>query len=339
MSAPRRWARAIAGLIVAALFLGLLARATNWAEVRRVLAGAGWFPLMLGLLTLAADMTVRITRWWWMLRASQPDLPFRSCVRPFLGSLALNNTVPLRAGDVLRVFGFRHTLRAPTAFVLGTLVLERVLDLIVLLLVLFASLLGAPSAFPRSFIMAAGGLGGVALLGLATVTLLPGPIARLSEGLLRTLFPGRRWTSRAQAAIVEVTTSLSQLRSPEHATRLFGASILAWLLEGSVFACVTWSLHLPVAWPAPWLALAAATLATLLPSSPGYVGTFDYFATLGLTVFGATHSAATAFALLCHLLLWLPVTSAGLFALVAVRSAATRPGRASSMLQADGLTK
>jgi uncharacterized membrane protein YbhN (UPF0104 family) len=76
-----------------------------------------------------------------------------------------------------------------------------------------------------------------------------------------------------------------------------------------------------VPWAAPWLSLGAATLATLLPSSPGYVGTFDYFATLGFTAYGASAALATAVALLTHVLLWLPVTVAGFIALIVGRSA------------------
>jgi hypothetical protein len=57
----------------------------------------------------------------------------------------------------------------------------------------------------------------------------------------------------------------------------------------------------------------------LLPSSPGYVGTFDYFASLALTAYGAPVAGAAAFAVVTHLMLWAPVTVAGFAALAAVR--------------------
>jgi hypothetical protein len=78
-----------------------------------------------------------------------------------------------------------------------------------------------------------------------------------------------------------------------------------------MYACVAWSLHVGGSVVAPWFAAATGTLATLIPSSPGYVGTFDYFAILGLTAFGAHRIAATAFAMVVHLMLWLPVTVVG----------------------------
>jgi uncharacterized protein (TIRG00374 family) len=316
VSQSGRWGRAVAGLVVAALFLTLLARRVDWLEVRQVLAGVEWPLLGLGLVALAADMVARITRWWLMLRVVQPDLPLASCVRPYLGSLALNNTVPLRAGDVVRVFGFRRTLGAPTAHVVGTVILERILDLLVLLAILFVGVLGTSGVFPRAFVMVAGAAGVGAVLLLFALTLLPGPITGLIQRIVARLFARRSWAPTASRAVAQMTESLALLRSPQRALRLLGVSCVAWMLEGMVFACVARSLHIQVPWLAPWLSLAAATLATLLPSSPGYVGTFDYFGTLGLTAYGAPQAGAAAFALLVHLVLWLPVTTAGMIALV-----------------------
>jgi len=282
----QRYGRALVGLIVAGLFVVLLARRVDWPEVRRVLAGAEWWPLVLGLVALAADMGARITRWWWMLRAAQPELPLASCVRPFLGSLALNNTVPLRAGDLVRVVGFRQTLRAPTAHVAGTLVLERMLDLLVLLAILFLGVLGTSGVFPHGFIVLAGLAGIVAIGLLLSLTFFPDAITSLVHRLLARLFTGRSWLPALSRVVSQLAGSLALLRSPRRAVRLLGLSVLAWILEGAVFASVALSLRLHVPWAAPWLSLGAGTLATLLPSSPGYVGTFDYFASLGLTAYG-----------------------------------------------------
>jgi uncharacterized membrane protein YbhN (UPF0104 family) len=319
-----RWWRAAAGLVVAALFVLLIARHVAWSDVRAVLASARPWPLLVGLGALAADMGVRILRWWWMLRAAEPGLPFASCVRPFLGSLALNNTVPLRAGDVVRVVGFRDSLRVPGAHVLGTLVLERILDLLALLGILSVGLLGASTSFPRAFVVTASVAGAVGIGTLLTLTLFPGLVAAVLTRVVGPLARGRAWGPAALRAVDHLSSSLSLLRSPGLGVRLVGASILAWILEGAAFACVAWSLGIAVPPLAPWLALGAATLATLLPSSPGYVGTFDYFAMLGLGAYGAGRAEAAAFALLAHVLLWLPVTLAGFAALLIAGRPAAR---------------
>ncbi len=290
-----------------------------------VLAGASWPALVLAVLALTADMGARITRWWWMLRPVQPELSWGSCARPFLASLALNNTVPLRAGDVVRIFGFQRTLRAPVVHIAGTLVLERMLDLLVLLAVLFLSVLGTSGVFPRPFLLLAYGAGALCLVVLVAITLLPDRLTSIARAVAERVLPGP-WVSKLGPILTQLTASLSLLRSPRRAISLLGISVVAWMLEAAVFAFALWSLHIPVPWPAAWLALAAATLATLLPSSPGYVGTFDYFASLGLTAYGAGRSAAAAFAVLAHLILWLPVTVAGFAVLLWARRPAVAGG-------------
>jgi uncharacterized membrane protein YbhN (UPF0104 family) len=112
---------------------------------------------------------------------------------------------------------------------------------------------------------------------------------------------------------------LTLLRSPRRTAGLLGLSLAARPVAGAVFAAAAWSLGLTVPIFAPPLSLGAATLATLLPSAPGYVGTFDRFATLGLTAYGVERSAAAATALFAHLIVGLPVTLAGLVALALAR--------------------
>lgn len=315
MSRRAAWLRPALGALVGLLFLALLARRVEWATVSTLLAGARPLPLVLALALLAAGMTLRIARWWWMLRAFDPALPLSGCVRPFLGSLALNNTMPLRAGDVARAVGFRRSLRASPARVVGTLLVERLLDLLVLLLIFFAALLGAGERFPRPFLLVVSAAGAVALAGLAVLTFAPGLVGGAAERVLRWRALPARWRDRLAPHLHQLAEALTVLRAPGRAAVLLGASLLAWLLEGGVFAAAAWSLGVATPAAAAWLALGAGTLATLLPSTPGYLGTFDWFATLGFTAYGAGHSAAAAVALLAHLLLWLPVTLVGFAAL------------------------
>lgn len=326
MTRIARWLRPAAGLAVAAAFVWLLARRVEWSVVWRALGSAAPGPLLLGLALFAAALGVRVIRWWWMLRALEPALDPGACVRPFLASLALNNTLPFRAGDVVRAFGFRRALRSPPGRVLGTLAIERVLDLLVLLAIFFLGLLGVASGvFPRGYVAAGAAAGALALGALAAFVLAPGAVARALDRL-RARRGGHPLAARALGAAGHFMEALGALQSPARALQLLALSALAWLLEGSLYAGVAWSLHVGGAPLAPWFALATGTLATLLPSSPGYIGTFDYFAMLGLAAYGADRSVAAAFALLVHVLLWVPVTAVGGLLLAApARRVAPRP--------------
>ncbi|MDQ3308609.1 MAG: flippase-like domain-containing protein [Gemmatimonadota bacterium] len=317
----KRWLRPIGGVLVAAAFVYLAFGRLHWSEIETVLRSASMPPLVLALVALAAGFSVRILRWWWMLRALEPGLRLHRCIRPFLVSIAVNNTVPLRAGDLVRAFGFADTLRSPPMRVIGTLVVERVLDMFVLLAFFFIGLLGvAAGAFPPAFVITGVILGTVCLTGILVLILVPDQLERLLLRLLQSRpLAKQRWTQQVSTLLAQLFAGLSLLRSPRRALQLLALSLVAWTLEGTMFAAVAWSLRTEASPLGPWFALSTGTLATLLPSSPGYVGTFDYFAMLGLVAYGASRTAAAAFALLVHLILWLPVTLVGAAYLAAPR--------------------
>jgi uncharacterized membrane protein YbhN (UPF0104 family) len=315
----RRWLRPAVGALVALAFLWLGFRRLDWRAIGDAWTRADAAPLALGLLALALGFGVRIARWWLMLRASAPGLAFGACVRPFLVSIALNNTVPLRAGDVVRAVGFRDVLRAPGARVVGTLVLERILDLLALLVIFFVGLVGLGRArVPDALVSAATVAGSAALAALVALVLAPGRVRALLEWAL-SRGPLARRTGGMAAQFVE---PFALLQRPGVALPLVLLSFAGWLLEGGLYLGAARALGLELPPLAPLFALATGTLATLLPSSPGYVGTFDYFAMQGLVAYGVGSAQAAAFAILVHLLLWAPVTVTGALLLLAPRSRA-----------------
>ena len=324
--------RTAAGLIIAAAFLWLAFGRVEWSSITATLSAADPAPLVLGLLALAVGFFIRIVRWWIMLRALEPAVTLRACVRPFLLGLAVNNTMPLRAGDIVRAVGFRETLRSPVMRVVGTLLIERVLDLFVLVALFYVGLLAVPAGvIPRAPVTTAGALGAAALVALLAFVLAPGILRALVDRVTsRASLARRSWTPRVREAVHRLVDTFALVQSPTRALLLLALSLLAWLFEGAMYACVAWALHVGGSPIAPWFAAATGTLATMIPSSPGYVGTFDYFAILGMTAFGARRAAATAFAVAVHLVLWLPVTLVGATFLVTPDTVRTirRPARA-----------
>jgi uncharacterized membrane protein YbhN (UPF0104 family) len=120
----------------------------------------------------------------------------------------------------------------------------------------------------------------------------------------------------------EFCATWQPLRSRHVVVPIVLLSVVAWVLEGGIFAAVVIGLGLTVATPvAPWFAMAAGTLGTLIPGTPGYVGTFDYFTMVGLTAFGVPADGAIVAAFLIHLVLWGPVTLAGALWLAALKGA------------------
>src|SRR5205807_4492351 len=94
--------------------------------------------------------------------------------------------------------------------------------------------------------------------------------------------------------------------------RTLSLSVAVWFMEGTVFLSVALALRMAVNGAMPFLSLSMSTLSTLLPSSPGYIGTFDYFAMQSLMLFDMPAQQAVAFAIIVHLMIWIPPTAVGL---------------------------
>lgn len=311
------------GLAVTAIFIWLFARELDAGVLADALFDISPLSIAVAMACIVAGYAVRTIRWWWMLRALDPALPVRACVRPFLASIAVNNVLPLRAGDVLRVAGFRRQLRCPAMRVMGTLIIERALDVVVLAGVLALALANLPddSALHRFASIVKWSVGaGLAVLA-ASILLQPAlrSFARLLSS--RRIPNDRPWAKAALLHGANLAAALGLVRSPPLVFCLGVLSVVAWACEGAAFVVVAHAMQAEFHPSGPWLALSAGSLATAIPSSPGYIGTFDYFVAQGLTAYGAQTDIAAAFALAVHALLWVPLTAAGLLCLVSLAPA------------------
>lgn len=310
----RRWLTPVLGLGVTGFFAWLFLRQADMGKIGAALSGISILPLLIAVGFLAVGYTIRIFRWWWILRTLEPKVTFGSCAWPFLVSISLNNLLPFRAGDAVRVMGFRNELRSSAMRLLGTLFIERLLDLMTLLAVFFVCLLGvAEGKVPENFVRLASMVAAAGVVAVFGILLFSRAVKRLIHRFAdNTYFVRHGWSETLKRSSDHFLDVLGLLRTPVLTFQLIGLSLLVWLFEGAVFATVAHSLTSQLPLASAWFALATGTLATLLPSSPGYVGTFDYFTMLGLVAYGADRDHAAAFAIIVHVILWLPLTVVGM---------------------------
>lgn len=299
------------GIALAALFLWLILRHIEPAELMQTLAGAhaGW--LALSVVLFYAGYACRIERWRIMLAQGNPQLAWRHCAGPLMASVAANNVLPFRAGDLLRAFGFNRRLGIDAATSLTTLVVERLLDLLMVMALLAAALAGF-GVDSSAVVSLSGGLLGALALAILAVLLFPERFRRPAEALARLV--GRlssRLGGRLHAELQKAFAAMAHTSQARTMYRLVGWSLLAWALEGGVFYCVALALTGLAEPAAAWLATPVGTLATIIPSTPGYVGTFDFFTARAMMAAGNAPTPAAAYAFLVHAVLWLPPTLAG----------------------------
>lgn len=306
-------------LSVAGFFVWLVVRNVDGAAMLRALRGAlpGWIALGVGLFLLG--YACRIVRWRIMLLRDNPAIGWAPIAVAFFGSIAANNVLPFRAGDALRVFGFTRYLGIPVSTLLATLLVERMLDLLALLVALGLALMLLPvgAAGLGGLIGASGGVLtaiGAAILALLLFPQLFEPLARFCLGLITRVSSGL--ANRLAPFVDNVFATLRHLSQGPRMLVLALWSGAAWAFEGAVFWAVARAVPAMSDPIAGWLAFPVGTLSTLLPSTPGYIGTFDFFVIKSAELLGNGASAAAAFAVLVHLVIWLPATVIGGLALL-----------------------
>lgn len=302
-----KWTSLALGLLISIACLAFIVHKVDFDQVWQAFQRFEWRYFAAGIACLAFGYFMRILRWSKMLNAAGAQVGVRECASPFLGSIALNNVLPLRLGDVVRALVFPTSIGVSRMTSTSSLFMERLVDLMTLIVCLSASLflnqhLDAPTWVKQTALSLA--IAGT--VALVAIFLLSGAIARRlnkhRSGILRML-----------AGLLQGFDAMS--RPPVLAT-LFSLSVLVWLGEAGLFYNLLIGFGLDATPTAAMIIMAIATLATLVPSSPGYVGPFHLAAFAGIALLGGSNDQAASFAVLSHLGLWVPTTLAGAIAIV-----------------------
>jgi uncharacterized protein (TIRG00374 family) len=292
-----------AALVVTAGAMYLAVRGVRFADTLDAMRASDLRWLVPTSIVLGLALWLRILRWWVL---------FDDTSRPPLGAVAhaafvgyfFNNILPARAGEAARIFALYGKARTPRAETVGTVVIERVFDLLALLFLLFASYPLLPEI---SWLKAA------ALFGLAVVAVLVAIIyvlVRYDDRAVRWLLsPLRRLPAareHVEPAVVNATRGLVALREPRVALRGMALTLASWIVLALAFWILmkAFSLDLPLV--AGMLVVVAINLSLVLPSSPAALGVFEAATVVALRAFDVPQAEALSYALVLHLLNFLP---------------------------------
>lgn len=318
------------GLCLSALFLWLTLRDVNFAALRSAFAQVDLAALALAPVALALGYGARVQRWRVMLRLHNPTLGFGRAGVAFVSATAVNNLVPFRAGDVLRCFAFGRWLGVAPGAVLGTVVVERVLDLVALMAIAALAIWGLQpegAGWNAIAALSAAGVGvGLIVLWALTHPRLSGRFVRGLSHFSAKLGPALQ--ARVDTLLLPLASALEGLGARGCRGPVLGWSVPVWLLEGACFAAVAQAVAGLTAPSAAWLALPMGTLATLLPTTPGHIGPFDYAAQMATLALGNPVVEATAFVLVVHAVLWATTTATGLVCLLVWTTLTARNAKA-----------
>ena len=306
----------IIGYLVSLLCLSIIILNLNLEDVFNHLLRFNFKFILYALISLSIGYFFRIVRWHKLLIAAGNKLILNQCFTPFMASVALNNPLPLRAGDVIRVIVFPSLMSITKTDSASSLIAERTFDLLILLFLILVGFSFDWSniiEFHKLFVLI------FFLILLIMFFLGSTSISRNIETFLEKI----KRNKNSPKIMISLSEMLFQLTNNfkffSKKNNFFPAlisSVFIWVAESFVFYFIMLGFNFDANISSAFLVMAFSTLSTLIPSSPGYFGPFHLAAYTSLLMYGYDSDISGSYAFFIHLILWLPTTLVGIIAML-----------------------
>jgi uncharacterized protein (TIRG00374 family) len=287
-----------------------------WTNIR---LGSLWL-LLASVAVNTFGFFIRALRWRVLLAPVKSDTRLRSRFAGVSIGFMANNVLPARVGEFARAYSFSRLEPVTAAAAFGSLVVERFMDGVVLLLFLVLPLL--TPGFPSQGMLAGGmgavilrgavGLVALVLLALVVMAVWPGHFARTAHVVAR--FLPRSFREPVLAGLDAFLGSLAIMRDPKLLALGFVWTLAFWTWHGFSFWLGMLAFGIDTGFVSAIFTEAVVGFGVALPAAPGFFGTFHASANIALSeVYGVPNPQSLAFAFGYHFGGWVPITAIGLW--------------------------
>lgn len=278
------------GIFISVIALYLTLRDVDFNAFVRAIATAQALWFLPAFAAFMAGLVVRAARWATLMGHTPLPATFHAMNIGYM----LNMMLPFRVGEIGRAVVIGQRTDVSTATALSSIVVERLLDLVtvVLMFFVFAQFIPMDPALARAALISAGLI--IALLiGIGIVIWQSARFERVLADLLRR-FPrinAEGWLRRYR----DFCAGFKLINTRRRLIMVLLTTIGIWLAQLAVTAFVM-AAFLPLRLDQAGLMLFAANLGGAAPSAPGGLGPVQFFARTALVVpFNVDPTQATAF--------------------------------------------
>jgi uncharacterized protein (TIRG00374 family) len=300
----------VAGFVVTVAGIVFAVRGVELDDAADALANSELWWLVPSFAVFSVGVWLRGLRWWALFHAEERP-PLREVTRALLVGYFFNNILPMRAGEAARVISLHARTRTPRAETLGTVVSERVFDLLALLAILFAAYPWLPEL---SWVRAAAIFALVVVVSVAAlVFVLVRWDARAIHWLLSPLRRVRRdgFAERVEHAAMNATRGLVAIREPRIALEAMVLTVASWVVLSTSYWILMHAFSLDLPFVAGLLVTVTINMGLVLPSSPAALGVFEAATVIALRAFDVPQAQALSYAVVLHLLNLVPFLVVG----------------------------
>jgi uncharacterized membrane protein YbhN (UPF0104 family) len=269
-------------------------RGVDWKTVWSTIAGAHWSFLVAAMLFTCLSFFMRSFRWRILLNAEE-NLPIGQVFCATMAGYMGNAFLPARAGELVRTMVVSGRSSLSKTYVLTTALSERLMDAVAL--VLWASMIllgvnpkpGWMSGVARTMAIAAAG-------GAVAIAVLP-HTGGLCQNMLRRLPLPHALRDRLIGLAEQVLLGMRAFHNTGRFLGFAAMTVLIWVSDALGTMVASRALDLGLSFSAAMLLITGLGLSSALPSTPGYVGIYQFVAVTILVPMGIAKSAALAFIL------------------------------------------
>ena len=294
--------RSLIGLTLGMVFLYLAIREIDLTKLDLSSIELDWWHIIAALAIYSIELLIRALRWKLLVDRIQV-LSMRSITGALVVGYAFNNILPARLGEVMRAdfLGSRHKL--PRMSLLATIVLERTLDGVVVVGALF---LGMALWHPAPVLITAG-LIGITLFGVISIMIYI--IAHEKSEKLPHLI---RFSPFIEKHFTSFRNGLTEINLAQVTLQLLPLTIAAWALQSIALYYFIEMAGMELSIEQMLVLLGIISLSTLIPTAPGFIGTYQYAYVLVAGLFGYTAINGVVAATLVQIFMMGYVTIGGL---------------------------
>jgi glycosyltransferase 2 family protein len=305
----------VVGLPVSGVFLWLAVRNTNPSSVRRSLEDAGAGHLALAVVAMLAVYGFQAARWRTIATKRVTLSRFYGMV---VSGVACNNVLPGRVGDLLRARWLGREAHMPAGRALGTVVLDRGCDVAALFAFLALGLFAVASADWLIRIA----------LGTALVLVVLAAVLVFARQYTSRRSRERRHRGLVRRILRDAAEVLAEPLGRRRPAAWAALSLAGWGTWALAAILVARSVGIELDVHEALFVAAVMNLGVAIPSSPGFVGTYQWLGVASLGLLGVADDEALAFSILLHASWYVPTTLIGGI-LLAIRALRARQPRAS----------
>ena len=313
---PVHFAYWLVALLLAGILLYSSLRGIDWAQVWQVLSRADLRLVALALLVATISLFLRAYRWR-ILLLSQGSVSIGSAFWATAAGYFGNNFLPARAGEVVRTMMVSSSTGLGRMFVLTTALTERLADAITLVLISSVVLLTLPVK-PGWFDRAARPFAIIGFAGALAILVIP-KLEKLWHGILLRLPIPHGLRDKLVKVLEQIHIGLRTFHDWKRLSGFLSITMVVWMLDALSTLIGMHALGLATSLPVALLLITGLGLGSALPSTPGYVGIYQFVAVSVLTPFGFSRTNAIAYILLAQALQYVLITFWGLIAIMRSR--------------------